>query len=179
MANLDKFNDLRKTFFIIYSDIKLNILKHNVDENINENNLSDLYSKLNIFYEKLNKIKNNNILLQGFIDNEVLLDFQNYQISGGLYKTEVIKENGNLKENIKLTFGYEFLLRLTYNSVRIMTIPKIGYKHMSMREGSIFWGYKNGESIISNGEVKFWISTAKKEYFFSNDRNIKYEGQSA
>jgi len=26
MANLDKFNDLRKIFFIIYSDIKLNIL---------------------------------------------------------------------------------------------------------------------------------------------------------
>ena len=69
MANLDKFNDLRKTFFIIYSDIKLNILKHNVNEDINENVLSDLYNKLNIFYEKLNKIKNNNILLQGFIDN--------------------------------------------------------------------------------------------------------------
>jgi len=69
MANLDKFNDLRKTFFIIYSDIKLNILKNNVNEDINENVLSDLYNKLNIFYEKLNEIKNNNILLQGFIDN--------------------------------------------------------------------------------------------------------------
>ena len=54
---------------------------------------------------------------QGILDNEVLLDFQNYQISGGLYKTQVIKDNGSLKENIKLTFGYEFLLRLTYNSV--------------------------------------------------------------
>lgn len=69
MANLDKFNDLRKTFFIIYSDIKLNILKQNVNEDINENVFSDLYNKLNIFYEKLHKIKNNNILLQGFIDN--------------------------------------------------------------------------------------------------------------
>ena len=49
MANLDKFNDLRKTFFIIYSDIKLNILKNNVNEDINENVLSDLYNKLNIF----------------------------------------------------------------------------------------------------------------------------------
>ena len=27
---------------------------------------------------------------QGFLDNEVLLDFQNYQISGGLYRTNVI-----------------------------------------------------------------------------------------
>ena len=24
-----------------------------------------------------------------------------------------------------------------------MTIPKIGYKHLNMREGSIFWNYKN------------------------------------
>jgi hypothetical protein len=29
---------------------------------------------------------------QGFLDNEVLLDFQNYQTSGGLYKTKVIKD---------------------------------------------------------------------------------------
>ena len=29
---------------------------------------------------------------QGFIDNELLLDFQNYQISGGLYRTQVIKD---------------------------------------------------------------------------------------
>ncbi len=28
MANIDKFNDLRKIFFIIYSDIKLNLLKN-------------------------------------------------------------------------------------------------------------------------------------------------------
>jgi hypothetical protein len=47
-----------------------------------------------------------------------------------------------------------------------------------MREGSIFWSYKNGESTITNEEVKFWISTAKKEYFFSNDRDIKYDVQS-
>ena len=61
---------------------------------------------------------------QGFLDNEVLLDFQNYQISGGLYKTQIIKDNGLLKENIKLTFGYEFLLRLTHNNVKIMTDRK-------------------------------------------------------
>jgi hypothetical protein len=93
-------------------------------------------------------------------------------------KKSVLEDFGGFKSSMKLTFVYEFLLRITYNSVRIMTIPKIGYKHMSMREGSIFWSYKNGESTITNEEVKFWISTAKKEYFFSNDRDIKYEVQS-
>jgi len=113
---------------------------------------------------------------QGVLDNEVLLDFQNYQISGGLYKTQVIKDNGSLKENIKLTFGYEFLLRLTHNSVKIMTVPKIGYQHLNFREDSLFWLYKNDETNkVSEDEAKFWLETAKKEFFFKNKRDINYE----
>lgn len=113
---------------------------------------------------------------QGFLDNEVLLDYQNYQTSGGLYKTSVIQENGSFKENIKLTFSYEFLLRLTHNGVKIMSVPKIGYKHLNLREDSLFWLYKNDEnSKLKENEVKFWLDTAKKEFFFKNKRDIKYE----
>jgi hypothetical protein len=113
---------------------------------------------------------------QGYLDNEVLLDYQNYQISGGLYRTQVIKENGSLKENIKLTFGYEFLLRLTHNGVKIMSVPRIGYQHLNFREGSLFWNYKNEESIkLSESEAKFWLETAKKEFFFKNKRDVNYE----
>jgi hypothetical protein len=56
-----------------------------------------------------------------------------------------------------------------------MTIPKIGYKHINLREGSIFWNYKNGSNKLTDDEVKFWIETSKKEYFFTQDRDIKYE----
>jgi hypothetical protein len=56
-----------------------------------------------------------------------------------------------------------------------MTIPRLGYKHVNMRESSLFWSYKNGNNILTDNEVKFWIDTAKKEYFFTNDRDIKYE----
>ncbi len=113
--------------------------------------------------------------LQGFIDNEVLLEFQNYQISGGLYRTKAIKDNGSLKENIKLTFGYEFLLRLTHNGVRVMTVPRVGYQHVNFREDSLFWGFKNNEdSKLSEPEVKFWLDTAKKEFFFKNKRDVTY-----
>jgi hypothetical protein len=113
---------------------------------------------------------------QGFLDNEVLLDYQNYQTSGGLYKTEVIRENGSFKENIKLTFSYEFLLRLTHNGVKIMSVPKIGYKHVNLREDSLFWLYKNNdESKLKEKEVRFWLDTAKKEFFFKNKRDVKYE----
>jgi hypothetical protein len=113
---------------------------------------------------------------QGVLDNEVLLDFQNYQISGGLYKTQVVKDNGSLKENIKLTFGYEFLLRLTHNNVKIMTVPRIGYQHLNFREDSLFWLYKNDDANrISEDEAKFWLETAKKEFFFKNKRDVNYE----
>lgn len=113
---------------------------------------------------------------QGFLDNETLLDYQNYQISGGLYRTQVVKDNGLLKENIKLTFGYEFLLRLTHNGVKIFTVPRIGYQHVNFREDSLFWSFKNDENNkLEEDEVKFWLDTAKKEFFFKNKREVIYE----
>jgi hypothetical protein len=113
----------------------------------------------------------------GHLTNETLQNYQNFQTAGAVIKKEIIKDFGGLKSSIKLTFIYEFLLRLTYNSVSIMTIPKIGYKHTNMRESSIFWDYKFGGSQMSEDEVKFWVQTAKKEYFFTDDRVIKYEPQ--
>ena len=111
----------------------------------------------------------------GYLTNDVLMAYQNFQSSGMVIKKETYLENGGFKSSMRLTFVYEFLLRLTYNSVNIMTIPRIGYKHMNLREGSIFWNYKNGNEKISDKEVSFWIESAKKEHFFTSDRNIKFE----
>jgi hypothetical protein len=90
-------------------------------------------------------------------------------------RKETFLDYGGFKESMKLTFVYEFLMRMTYNSAIIRTIPKIGYKHTNMRLGSIFWNYKFGESPLSPDEAKFWLEVAKKEYFFIQDREIKYE----
>ena len=113
----------------------------------------------------------------GYLTNEVLLNYQNFQTSGMVIKKSVFEDYGYLKKNFKLTFVYELLLRLTYNSVNLMTIPRIGYKHSNMREGSIFWKYKYGETPLTGDEVKFWIESAKKEHFFTEDRNIKYQSE--
>ena len=113
----------------------------------------------------------------GVLTNETLQQYQNFQISGMVIKKQTYLDWGGLKSSFKLTFGYEFFLRLTHNTVKIMTIPKIGYKHINLRTGSIFWNYKNGENVLTGDEVKFWIDSAKKEYFFINDRAIKYESQ--
>jgi len=111
----------------------------------------------------------------GILTNEFLNEYQNFQSSGMVFKKSLVENFGGFKPSQKLTFVYEFLLRITYNSARLMTIPKIGYKHMNMRESSIFWNYKFGDKKLTENEVKFWLETAKKEYFFSADRNIKYE----
>lgn len=111
----------------------------------------------------------------GILTNETLQEYQNFQTAGSVIKKSVIEDFGGFKSSIKLTFIYEFLLRLTYNSVSIMTIPKLGYKHVNLREGSIFWNYKHGEEKMIEDEVKFWIQAAKREYFFTDDRVIKYQ----
>jgi glycosyltransferase involved in cell wall biosynthesis len=113
----------------------------------------------------------------GMLTNDTLQEYQNFQTAGSVFKKSIIEDFGGFKSSIKLTFIYEFLLRLTYNSVSIMTIPRLGYKHVNLREGSIFWNYKFGETKMVEDEVKFWIQTAKREYFFADDRVIKYQSE--
>ena len=110
----------------------------------------------------------------GILTNETLQNFQNFQISGMVFNKNKFQEVGGIKSNIKLTFGYELFLRLTHNSAKIMTIPKIGYKHINLREGSIFWHYKNGDERMDQSEARFWIESAKKEYFFTTERELNY-----
>ena len=113
----------------------------------------------------------------GNIDLEVLLEYPNISLCGMIIKTEVFNNIGGLKQ-IKLTFNYEFLLRFHSNGHKSMVIPKIAYKHVNMRDNSLFWLYKNSEALeykIEPNEGLFWMETAKKEYLFNDDRNIKYE----
>jgi hypothetical protein len=89
-----------------------------------------------------------------------------------IVKKSIYEDNGGLKSNMKLTFTYEFLLRMTYFSVPVMVIPKLGYKHTNNREGSLFVEYKSSIDVL---ESKFWVNKAKKEYFYTQDREITYE----
>ncbi len=108
----------------------------------------------------------------GRLDNNTLLRVQNFNFDGMITKKDLFLENGGLKSNMKLTFTYEFLLRMSYLSTPIMIIPKLGYRHTNNREGSLFVEYKNTIDVM---ESKFWVNKAKKEYFFTEDREITYE----
>jgi glycosyltransferase involved in cell wall biosynthesis len=108
----------------------------------------------------------------GVLDNNALLAYQNFNIDGMVIRKSTFEEMGKLKTSIKLTFIYEFLLRLTFKDVRVMTIPKFGYKHVNQRPDSLFASYKE---TMNPTEAKWWLQTAKKEYYFQNDRKITYE----
>ena len=107
----------------------------------------------------------------GVLDNDSLLRYQNFNFCGMAMRTEAYKEFGGLKESIKLAFMYEFLLRLTNFANKTMVIPKFGYKHLNLGKGSLGEEY----SSMSLDESRWWLATAKKEYFHIKDRDIQYE----
>lgn len=111
----------------------------------------------------------------GELDLDTLLEYQNYQVSGGVFHTETVKQNGGLyKNDLELAFNYEFLLRMLNNDVKIMVVPRIGYKHVNFREDSLFWLYKNDEIIkLSEEESRSYIERAKKEYLFNDKQDVK------
>ena len=116
----------------------------------------------------------------GFLDNDSLLNFPNFQLSGAVIKKEAFKAVGGLKPGIKLHFVYEFLLRMTYYDRKIMTIPKLGYKKTNMRPDSLFFNYYNeGPEKIDVIEARFWYNTARKECYFKNYRGIKFDRETA
>lgn len=111
----------------------------------------------------------------GFLDNDALLNFPNFQTSGAVIKKEAFKGVGGFKSSIKLHFVYELFLRMTYYDKTIMTIPKLGYKKINMRQDSLFYGFYNGETKVRPDEAKWWFNQARKECYFKQDRGIAYE----
>lgn len=128
----------------------------------------------------IQKYTNENVWSQGFVGeigeigylNQTLLkEYSDFKLSGAIIKTDEFINIGGYKSNIKMTFGYELLLRALNNSCIVYTIPKILYKHLLNRTGSLFEIYK---SKISLNERKFWFDVANKEYHYLNDREIEY-----
>jgi len=110
----------------------------------------------------------------GILDNNALLAYQNFNIDGMVIKKSLFEDFGGIKSNIKLTFIYEFLLRMTFKSVRTMVVPRFGYKHVNQRPNSLFASYKENMNPV---EARWWLAQAKKEYYFNKDRNITYQEQ--
>lgn len=110
----------------------------------------------------------------GIIDADTLKEYPNFNPDGLVMRVADFIRIGGYKPSIKLSFNLEFLLRACDQSAQIMVIPKIGYQHMNMRPESLFWHYKNGDNKLSVEEATFWMETAKKEFYYIDDRKIEY-----
>lgn len=108
----------------------------------------------------------------GYIDNECLQNYFDFYLTGSIFNTADWKEIGGLKPSIKVTFWYEFLLRLTNKSKKVYVIPKVGYIHALGRKGSLIETYK---ATMSKEETQWWFDLAKREYFFKEDRKKEYK----
>lgn len=108
----------------------------------------------------------------GYIDNDCLQDFFDFYLTGSVFSTLDWLNSGGLKPSIKVTFWYEFLLRLTNDGKKIYVVPKLGYKHNVNRDGSLYNEYAN---TVTADEADWWRELAKKECFFKKDRNKTYE----
>ena len=104
----------------------------------------------------------------GYIDLDCLKNFFDFYLTGSIFNTADWNEVGGLKPSIKLTFWYEFLMRITNKGKKVYVIPKIGYIHKLGRAGSLIEGYKQ---TIDNKESNFWVGVARKEYFFKEERD--------
>ena len=110
----------------------------------------------------------------GYLSEELLKEYSDFKLSGAVFKTNSFKDIGSYKTKIKLTFMYEFLLRAINNGYKIYTIPKIIYKHLIGREGSMFEEYSKNMPV---DERKFWFETAQGECMFTKDRDVVYQPQ--
>ena len=105
----------------------------------------------------------------GYLNTKALQQYTDFKLSGAVIKKSEFENLGGYKSNIKLTFMYEFLQRALNNACKIYSIPKIGYKHLATRQGSLFDDYMKTMSI---NERKFWFETANKEANIMGDRAI-------
>lgn len=108
----------------------------------------------------------------GYIDFEVLNTYFDFYATGSLININDFLTVGGLKESIKLSFWYEFMLRLTDQGKKIFVVPKVGYVHWIGRENSLFDIYNK---TMDKKETQWWNELAKQECFFKKDRNKQYE----
>jgi hypothetical protein len=129
----------------------------------------------------------------GVFDLQLLMRYNCMNATGAVIKTESIKEYSQniegvykpMKESVKVSYMYEFFLRMIYNDLKFYTIPRLGYEHRLDNSNKAVdpFSSKVPKDLMArtpeNGgmtleEYKWWSDFAKKEYFFDEDRKLEY-----
>lgn len=104
----------------------------------------------------------------GFLDFDCLQDWSAFALMGAVINREDFVSVGMYKPSIKLAFDYELLLRMTNKKLRVMVVPKEGYKHIVGRENSMMDVYR--KEMEGTDDVQKWFELAKREYQYTEDR---------
>lgn len=107
----------------------------------------------------------------GSLNLDALKTYCNFNVTGGIIKKNDFVKAGCYKPSIKLSFGYELLMRMANLYGDVFIIPKVGYYHFVNREDSLTAEYHR---TMSQEEGAWWIKLAGQEYHFKKDRNKTY-----
>lgn len=107
----------------------------------------------------------------GSLNLDALTTYCNFNVTGGIIKKNEFLKAGGYKPSIKLSFGYELLMRMANLYGEVFIIPKVGYYHFVNREDSLTSEYHR---TMSQEEGAWWIKLAGQEYHFKKDRNKTY-----
>lgn len=107
----------------------------------------------------------------GSLNLDALTTYCNFNVTGAIIKKNEFLKAGGYKPSIKLSFGYELLMRMANLYSEVFIIPKVGYYHFVNREDSLTSEYHR---TMSQEEGAWWIKLAGQEYHFKKDRNKTY-----
>ena len=107
----------------------------------------------------------------GSLNLDALKEYCNFNLTGAIIKRNEFVKAGGLKPSIKLSFGYEFLMRMANLYGEVYIVPKVGYFHFINRDDSLTSEYHR---TMAQEEGAWWIKLAGQEYHFKKDRNKVY-----
>lgn len=110
----------------------------------------------------------------GYLDTGALKNYYNFNVTGGVFNKADYLSVGGLKNNIKVFFWYELLLRMTHNDKKVYVIPKVGYEHYVNVDNSLSYQF----SQMEQKELDFWFDAAGSEYIYKTDRKKSYTADS-
>lgn len=106
----------------------------------------------------------------GYFDFNMMLRTNFIFVNGCYIKPSVFEDYGKFKENFELFYDYEWALRVVYNGGIIRSIPKATHFHTLTEDGAFETQTALPSTIRDN-----WLGTARREYFFEDDREIKFD----
>lgn len=170
-------------YFTVLQDDDIFMVNYiRVIEQYTSKDVADLYLPININVDSNNEflgLQNELIWANGFantlgfIDRELLTEYDLFTINGFVMSKKAFKNIGGFKSSMTLSFDYEFLLRVAHKEMTIMVIPKVGNVHLVGREGGLLNKY---EKTLTSEEFKFWKETAISESVYKKDRQVAYNG---